>query len=210
MCHKHSPLPWRLRAHADYDKTYGEIESTKDSELSEPIAIIPCDDVTTGGLREVKANAAYIVEACNSYDRMRAALEHIRDNFDHEHHSKGQVAKGECDGAPQCRACEAAEALGGQMSAQHTPGKWWTETGCEVWADTALIATVHRAQVGRTEGDANARLLASAPELLEACKAAKALLPKLEVHNYPPGFREKDDALLLLSAAIAKAEHIAR
>jgi hypothetical protein len=40
-----------------------------------------------------------------------AALEDIASNFDHEHHSKGQVSEDECDGPGQCRVCTANTAL---------------------------------------------------------------------------------------------------
>ena len=94
MSHKHSPTPFGS------DRTIGDILDCNGVPIC---AVLP---------RMRDRDLPFIVEACNSYDRMRAALENIRDNFDHEHHSKGQVAKGECDGAPQCRACEAAEELG--------------------------------------------------------------------------------------------------
>lgn len=42
---------------------------------------------------------------------LEGALRSIADNYDHEHHSLGSVAEGECDGPPWCRACEAQSAL---------------------------------------------------------------------------------------------------
>ena len=40
-----------------------------------------------------------------------AALRDIDSNFDHEHHSKGSVRVGECDGPGRCRCCTAAAAI---------------------------------------------------------------------------------------------------
>lgn len=45
--------------------------------------------------------------------RLEAFARDIATNWDHEHHSKGSVREGECDGAPQCRACSARDALAG-------------------------------------------------------------------------------------------------
>ena len=81
-------------------------------------------------------------------------------------------------------------------TATHTPGPWTA-------ACNDIIATANdgRAFVGRiagrriaSENDANARLIAAAPDLLTACKAA---LPSLE-HHVPWHS--------ILLAAIAKAE----
>lgn len=111
MSHEHSQLPWR------HDPENPGLVLAHETD-EDGRAVTVSDSVDPD-------DAEFIVHACNSHDdlfrqatkaakiaeRYHAALEHIRDNFDHEHHSKGQVAKGECDGAPQCRACEAAEAL---------------------------------------------------------------------------------------------------
>lgn len=45
-----------------------------------------------------------------------------------------------------------------------------------------------------------------ARELLEACKSAVAIIPVLEVRNYPPGWVMKREAVQRLLTAICKAE----
>jgi hypothetical protein len=44
-------------------------------------------------------------------ERLEKALRDIKTNYDHEHHSNGQVPEGECDGAPGCRCCTAKASL---------------------------------------------------------------------------------------------------
>ena len=51
------------------------------------------------------------------------------------------------------------------MTTQHTPGPWHV-TGYHVEARAGAIATVCDAGDDDTEGDANARLISAAPELL--------------------------------------------
>src|SRR5438132_242018 len=101
------------------------------------------------------------------------------------------------------------------MSAQHTPGPW------EIIKDGGSTR-IHPVKegVGRictvTDGkyqNANARLIAAAPELLEAGKKFLAFYNDLAKSN--PGFMGKlglqdyaqyNEAMLELPAAIAKAE----
>ena len=77
------------------------------------------------------------------------------------------------------------------MSAQHhTPGPWtvvaidWAETGNARFEIKGI----------RRTGMADARLISAAPELLDACKAARALTP------------DGTHTASVLDAAIAKAE----
>lgn len=84
----------------------------------------------------------------------------------------------------------------------HTPGPWklesnflnievgFTVKGRDNRSIVACAATISRPG---SEKAANANLIASAPELLEACRAALAILPT-------------GDALAKVEAAIAKAE----
>ena len=60
----------------------------------------------------------------------------------------------------------------GQETTRHTPGPWEnTGNGRSVWAKGRVIASTN---TENTDGAdiANARLIASAPELLSACEAA--------------------------------------
>jgi hypothetical protein len=84
---------------------------------------------------------------------------------------------------------------------KHTPGPWELEiiTGAYVTADGTHIADVHhgRTATAKAEGHANARLIAAAPELLEALCLA---------HDYLAGNGWDDDPRLdTIRAAIAKA-----
>lgn len=95
---------------------------------------------------------------------------------------------------------------------QHTQGPWHTgDIGrkglgwCTIFADTIPIAralSLHP-KGQRQSADfgfeaANARLIASAPELLEACKIAE--------QNLSPAYCSAHIVLKMLRAAIAKAE----
>lgn len=84
----------------------------------------------------------------------------------------------------------------------HTPGLWTTETGpygkmyvCDIRPGKYIIASVG-VEWPSAEVKANARLIAAAPELLEACKA------------YVNAGTDKEDwaAMQLAVKAIAKAE----
>ena len=74
----------------------------------------------------------------------------------------------------------------------HTPGPWRVN-GASVWSDAGYVADLSSPR-GPDERDANARLIATAPELLACCKAAQIVL--------------KNEAIVLtaLNLAIAKAE----
>lgn len=82
---------------------------------------------------------------------------------------------------------------------KHTRGPWFEKYGSQIYTDTALnpelnIATANRMGT-RSEQEANARLIAAAPELLEALKSALTVLPD------SVGDFDRDKA----EAAIAKA-----
>lgn len=89
---------------------------------------------------------------------------------------------------------------------KHTPGPWiWPGLGPrKIYAPcqhgNRLIATVHvfgYPWTSRAESEANIHLIESAPELLEACAAAKALLEQAGL--------ESSDEYANISFAIAKA-----
>lgn len=61
------------------------------------------------------------------------------------------------------------------MKSKHTKGKWQIEndhTGMWVGNGEQEVATIEK-QIKSSEREANAKLIAAAPELLEACKAMK-------------------------------------
>ena len=83
---------------------------------------------------------------------------------------------------------------------KHTIGKFYTtdkpsDIGRVYASDGELVATVHQTKDKRIQE--NTRLFVAAPELLEACKAARFYLGHTS---------ESVKALLQVDAAIAKAE----
>ena len=107
------------------------------------------------------------------------------------------------------------------MSTQHTPGPWEVKKGaamlnsvCTVygtedgWVDIA--APIPMADDYRAESSANARLIAAAPDLLEALKSAVDTLtdPRIGQWSYMEGseiYSDFKDAADAARAAIAKA-----
>ena len=96
------------------------------------------------------------------------------------------------------------------MTTKHTPGPWKAgrypaiDSGDKAWKVTDSTFLVNVARCDQSE--ANARLIASAPELLEALRIASGILGDVVTH---PGSefqrREIKFALQSVSAAIAKA-----
>lgn len=91
------------------------------------------------------------------------------------------------------------------MKTHHTPGPWILEQ------DTVFIGETRKVQPvlyhGDSEGMANARLIAAAPDLLSALNL---LLDKLHAHC--PGLREceyTESAITKAEMAVAKSKGIA-
>ena len=90
---------------------------------------------------------------------------------------------------------------------KHTPGPWAASSASSVvGALVGASATYHVAavmpQLDKAEVEANARLIAAAPELLEACKAVEEWWLREGKHEFlgaPAG-------IFMLRAAIQKAE----
>jgi hypothetical protein len=83
---------------------------------------------------------------------------------------------------------------------KHTPGPWDIAKGktyCAIRTDERVIADMRL--VGLHHNEANARLIAAAPELLDALQAA------LEALRGSAGFDEINNAKKQVKAAIAKA-----
>jgi hypothetical protein len=102
------------------------------------------------------------------------------------------------------------------MKSQFTPGPWRT-TGLNVRAGDALIcfATDHwyaeddgfYAFTDLAEKQANATLIASAPDLLSALEAVTKAYVELVQSDYPPSWNvEKNSEVIAARAAIAKAK----
>ena len=110
----------------------------------------------------------------------------------------------------------------------HTPGPWKYETS--KFPGSRLVFAPYTGPLERTvhfvacnvaarhhlpsrhqeaEAEANARLIAAAPELLAACKAVIKEAYVSENHGEPPTAEMSADVLEVLRAAIAKAEGIA-
>lgn len=89
------------------------------------------------------------------------------------------------------------------MSEQkHTPRPWTTGRGNEIWAKRGPVAmTVARAEDDGSEEEANARLIAAAPDLLEQLQTVLARLDLEPVASQFPCSAMRED----IRAAIAKA-----
>ena len=87
------------------------------------------------------------------------------------------------------------------MTAKHTPGPWHVANGVQIRGEREQIAKVWMMRGG--EGNANARLIASAPELLAALQEVTMVLDALlNVRGNEP---DPDSISGRARAAIAKA-----
>ena len=89
---------------------------------------------------------------------------------------------------------------------KHTPGPWETKDGQEVMAESGmrLIAQCHAGH--REERGANARLIAAAPDLLEACKKAFDNIANMDAPQSLQDKGRKLAALSTLGMAISRAD----
>lgn len=108
------------------------------------------------------------------------------------------------------------------MSARHTPGPWAVfERGIRAGSICTIVHRIKWWACGLDESEemANARLIAAAPELLDAVALARAQIKEdrdalAQCHTDPSGYVDKlgaaalseyDETLSLIDAAIAKA-----
>lgn len=104
------------------------------------------------------------------------------------------------------------------MSTQHTPGPWVMDVEAETVEGARTISMVNLAGRGPgigiasthglhddAEDLANARLIAAAPELLEALVAAESALNKIRVCCHHTAWDATGPAVIAARAAIAKA-----
>lgn len=93
---------------------------------------------------------------------------------------------------------------------RHTPGPWEarigdTHTVIGAWGDSICGMQRNTCSRAHAEQDANARLIAAAPELLEACKLSEAVLAEHEQYDGSEPSRESE-AAQACRAALATAE----
>ena len=106
------------------------------------------------------------------------------------------------------------EGRGGATVSEHTPGPFEVRTydhlkSYEIrsphrhWPIARVMRSAGRGPLGISEGEAeaNARLIAAAPDLLEACEAALGFVEELEQRGIVADWSRKDQ----LRAAIDKA-----
>ena len=98
------------------------------------------------------------------------------------------------------------------MAAKHTPGPWEVHYSphhfFEIFA-AAASRTITNVPTHMTDGavqEANARLIAAAPELLEALAGLRASIGRMPADMSRPGWCEIVTALFEADAAIAKAK----
>jgi hypothetical protein len=117
-----------------------------------------------------------------------------------------QAAKRIADALDQKIAMKAERAAADKARSDHTPGPWEYESqdphalGKITSDDGTLVAEVHGDWDDDHSTEANARLIAAAPDLLAACKLA---VERLEVCSYQG---DEDSFVEEIAAAIARAE----
>lgn len=97
------------------------------------------------------------------------------------------------------------------MKTPHTPGPWLSFKAGGVYSENGreIIFSAHNTRSGSAEErEANARLIAAAPELLEACRRALALIESLPYEpSSSPSTRAQDalvDAIIRATGEVAK------
>lgn len=95
-------------------------------------------------------------------------------------------------------------------NAQHTPGPWSlgpsTKTLIRIMSDSPILPRVADAVNGTSESEANARLIAAAPELLKILERIESIEGEIRI-NLNPGVHDDHDELIAdVRAAIAKAK----
>lgn len=95
----------------------------------------------------------------------------------------------------------------------HTPGPWTANPARFVAGangDVAIVNDHHSliavAYVRNGEEQANARLIAAAPDLLAACRAVAGMEQRARAGEYIDWTSNGNEAIQLVRAAIAKAE----
>ena len=97
---------------------------------------------------------------------------------------------------------------------KHTPGPWQhgdLDDGDTIYVfgrgEDTLVCEVNDTDLDADEAEGNARLIAAAPELLAACKAAVEYAETCrDIPEFSSGYCIGTDHLEAIKAAIAKAE----
>lgn len=103
---------------------------------------------------------------------------------------------------------DAARSAESEVTGKHTPGPWDDASNypelasVRIFAGSHYIATVGNSDDLKAQTEANARLIAAAPELLDALKQAHAQLARMS----HPDTRWEDPLMVSIRFAIAKAE----
>lgn len=88
---------------------------------------------------------------------------------------------------------------------KHTPGPWYVDSDGDVYVPArGLLATDF--YMAQPTNIADAYLIAAAPDLLEACKAAFAIVDEWSDAEPDRGSHNHDEVWRKLRLAIAKAE----
>ena len=101
-----------------------------------------------------------------------------------------------------------------KQQGKHTAGEWYLGSGKDdkhniVTAEGNMIVFLDGRRPAINENEANARLIAAAPEMLEACKEALDVMITAGIclEGYELWGKEKyDNKIALIGQAIAKAE----
>lgn len=94
------------------------------------------------------------------------------------------------------------------MNTKHTPGPWSVGSHRSIQSASGTICETY-SHMGIAAADSNERLIAAAPELLEACRQMMRWFEVEDDHSQMPGFMDRINLCkqveILASAAIAKA-----
>ncbi len=111
-------------------------------------------------------------------------------------------------GFAMCPKCESQS-----EQPAHTPGPWqvWKQDACKVQAATGMVIVdfgieCHRLKRGVNEAKANARLIAAAPELLDALRGCVVKYEDFRDSQPVDMRRPEPDFIKIARHALAKAE----
>lgn len=77
MSTKHTPTPWKVKGGLHIEKPPSGPQHDRDPE--QPVALVYTKELTSDALKTAKANADFIVSACNSHDDLLAMCKELKD-----------------------------------------------------------------------------------------------------------------------------------